>query len=74
VGEAAYSGAAIGHQLHGAIGVTDEYLLHHSTLRLLAWRSEYGSEAVWAEKLGDHALNAGAKAIWNEITSTNDAA
>lgn len=67
-GEAAQAGASIGHQLHGAIGVTDEYLLHHSTLRLWAWRSEYGNEAAWAEMLGAHMLNAGAAAFWDEVT------
>jgi len=67
-GEAAYSGASIAHQLHGAIGVTDEYLLHHSTLRLWSWRTEYGTEAQWAQRLGAHALAAGAAALWSRIT------
>ena len=72
-GEAAQAGASIGHQLHGAIGVTDEYLLHHSTLRLWAWRSEYGTEAAWAEMLGERILNAGTRAFWDEVTgSTKD--
>jgi acyl-CoA dehydrogenase len=70
VGEAAQSGAGIGHQLHGAIGVTDEYLLHHSTLRLWAWRSEYGSEAYWADRLGRHAMSRGGAAMWEEITGS----
>ncbi|MPZ44282.1 MAG: acyl-CoA dehydrogenase [Betaproteobacteria bacterium] len=69
-GEAAQAGASIAHQLHGAIGVTDEYLLHHSTLRLWAWRSEYGSEAVWADKLGRHALDRGSAKLWAEITGS----
>lgn len=67
-GEAAQAGASIAHQLHGAIGVTDEYLLHHSTLRLWAWRSEYGSEAFWADRLGGYALARGAATMWDEIT------
>lgn len=67
-GEAAYSGAAIAHQLHGAIGVTDEYLLHHSTLRLWSWRTEYGSEAQWAQRLGAHALELGGSGLWARIT------
>jgi acyl-CoA dehydrogenase len=69
VGEAAQSGAAIAHQLHGAIGVTDEYILHHSTLRLWAWRSEWGSETYWAEKLGAYALERGAASVWDDITA-----
>lgn len=67
-GEAAYSGAAIAHQLHAAIGVTDEYLLHHSTLRLWSWRTEYGSEAQWAQQLGAEALALGAGALWARVT------
>lgn len=67
-GEAAQAGSSIAHQLHGAIGVTDEYLLHHSTLRLWAWRSEYGSEAYWANWLGEHALSSGSSLVWDEIT------
>lgn len=58
-GEAACSGAFVAHQLHGAIGVTDEYLLHHSTMRLWSWRGEYGNEAQWAQKLGADALERG---------------
>ena len=69
-GEAAQAGASIAHQLHGAIGVTDEYLLHHSTLRLWAWRSEYGSEAYWAERLGEYAFSRGAAAVWDDITGS----
>jgi acyl-CoA dehydrogenase len=64
VAEAAASGAAIAHQIHAAIGVTEEYALHHSTLRLQAWRSEYGSEVEWSERLGAHLLEQGAKRLW----------
>ena len=46
--QAAHEGAMIAHQVHGAIGVTDEYALHHSTLRLWSWREEFGNEAAWA--------------------------
>lgn len=64
VGEAAAAGAAIAHQVHGAIGVTEEFVLHRSTLRLQSWRSEYGSEALWAERLGSRLLAAGADRLW----------
>jgi acyl-CoA dehydrogenase len=69
-GEAAYSGAAIAHQLHGAIGVTDEYLLHHSTLRLWSWRTEYGTEAQWAQQLGASAIEDGAAGLWARVTAS----
>ena len=40
------------HQVHGAIGFTREYTLHHYTRRLMHWRDEHGTEAHWAIELG----------------------
>jgi acyl-CoA dehydrogenase len=62
--QAAHEGALIAHQVHGAIGVTDEYALHHSTLRLWAWREEFGNEATWAAELGRTITAAGADQLW----------
>jgi acyl-CoA dehydrogenase len=42
----------IGHQVHGALGFTQEYPLQHSTRALWAWRDEAGSETWWQEQLG----------------------
>ena len=67
--EAAREGALIAHQVHGAIGVTDEYALHHSTLRLWAWREEYGNEAEWAIALGGIAQKRGADRFWPALTA-----
>jgi len=67
--EAARDGALIAHQVHGAIGVTDEHALHHSTLRLWAWREEYGSEAEWATALGQVTQQRGAESFWPAITA-----
>ncbi|QKW35349.1 acyl-CoA dehydrogenase [Actinomadura sp. NAK00032] len=58
--------AAIAHQLHGALGVTEEHVLHKVTLRLGAWREEYGSETAWADDLG--AAAAAAPDPWAFIT------
>jgi acyl-CoA dehydrogenase len=68
VGEAAATGAGIAHQIHAAIGVTEEFALHHSTLRLQAWRSEYGTEPGWSERLGAHILESGADRLWPILT------
>ena len=68
-GEAAGAGAAIAHQVHGAMGFTREYSLHHSTRRLWAWRDDFGAESVWAMALGKIAIDAGAKALWPALTS-----
>ncbi|HWK35435.1 acyl-CoA dehydrogenase [Sphingomonas sp.] len=51
-GTAAGAAAAIAHQLHGAMGFTEEYPLHFFTQALAAWRDEFGGEAIWAERLG----------------------
>ena len=67
--DAAREAVAITHQVHGAIGVTDEYALHHVTLRALAWREEFGSEVYWAMKLGRAMQEAGANAYWPVLSS-----
>ena len=64
VGEAAGEGAAIAHQVLGAIGFTREHVLHRYTRRLWAWRDDFGSESVWAVKLGQLVAAKGADALW----------
>jgi len=68
-GEAAGRAAAIGHQVHGAIGFTDEHRLHYLTRRLWAWRSEFGAETYWSERLGRAVMARGADQLWPAITS-----
>jgi acyl-CoA dehydrogenase len=67
-GEAAGTGAAIAHQVHGAMGFTYEHSLHHATRRLWAWREEFGNEAVWAQRLGRMVAAQGADQLWPFIT------
>jgi acyl-CoA dehydrogenase len=55
-GEAAAASAAIAHQLHGAIGMTDEHELGLYTRRLWSWRDDFGGEAEWARRLGGAVL------------------
>ena len=66
--EAAGAGAAIAHQVHGAIGFTYEHSLHFLTRRLWAWRDEYGGESEWNALLGRHLANAGSTRLWAGIT------
>ena len=61
--------ALIAHQVHGAIGVTNEYPLHHSTLRLWSWRDEDGNEVEWSMALGREVQQQGADALWPLLTS-----
>jgi acyl-CoA dehydrogenase len=73
-GQAAGAGAEMAHQIHGAIGYTREHRLHLLTRRLWSWRDEYGSEAVWAQRLGHSALEAGGSGLWPLISGTRAAA
>lgn len=66
-GEAASLVARVAHQVHGAMGFTQEYPLHHLTRRLWSWRDEYGSEAQWAERLGKQVTQR--RAVWPMITA-----
>jgi len=68
-GEAAGTGAAIAHQVHGAMGFTYEHSLHHATRRLWSWREEFGNEAVWAARLGRMVAEHGADELWPFITA-----
>ena len=68
ISQAAGEGGMIAHQVHGAAGITDEHPLHHATLRLWAWREEYGNEAHWARVLGRSVLSAGADGFWPSLT------
>ena len=67
-GEAAGAGAAIAHQVHGAMGFTYEHTLHHATRRLWSWREEFGNETVWATRLGRMVATQGADRLWPFIT------
>lgn len=69
VGEAAGVVAAQAHQIHGAIGITFEHMLHHSTRRLWSWRDEFGSEADWAGYLGHWILRSGPEGYWPGLTA-----
>jgi acyl-CoA dehydrogenase len=68
-GEAAGIGAAIAHQVHGAIGFTFEHSLHFLTRRLWSWRDEFGNEAEWNRLVGRHMARAGADRLWADITA-----
>jgi len=68
-GEAAAEGAAIAHQVHGALGFTREHILHRFTLRLLAWRDDFGSESYWAARLGQMVAKQGSHNFWPLLAS-----
>jgi acyl-CoA dehydrogenase len=61
--------AAHAHQVHGAIGMTREYALHHFTRRLWSWRQEWGSERRWSQTVGEQVAAAGADALWPRVAT-----
>jgi acyl-CoA dehydrogenase len=54
------------HQVHGALGFTDEHPLYHYTTRLWSWRDEFGSEEEWSIEIGRRAAAAGA-GLWEAL-------
>lgn len=65
-------GTTVAHQVHGAIGFTQEYALHQLTRRLWQWRSDYGNDAHWSSRLGGMVIEAGAEAFWPDLTARTD--
>ena len=60
--------ARLAHQVHGAIGFTQEHKLHHLTRRLWSWRDEAGSDLVWSRVLGAGLLAGGPDGLWPTLT------
>jgi acyl-CoA dehydrogenase len=60
--------ARLAHQVHGAIGFTQEHKLHHLTRRLWSWRDEAGTELAWSRVLGAGLLADGADGLWPALT------
>lgn len=67
-GEAVGIATSIAQQLHGAIGFTQEHVLHRFTTALWSWRDEYGGHGHWTQILGRAALAAGGEAYWAFVT------
>jgi alkylation response protein AidB-like acyl-CoA dehydrogenase len=60
---------AIAHQVHGAIGFTEEYDLRRVTIPLMRWRSAHGNDAYWAERLGKQVASFGGRGLWETMTA-----
>jgi acyl-CoA dehydrogenase len=61
--------ASIGHQLHGAIGFTQESQLGLFTTRLWAWREEFGNELAWRGTVADLGFQRDAD-FWGLLTGS----
>lgn len=64
VSRAVRTTAAIAHQVHGAIGWTQEHPLQLVTRRALAWRDEWGTDREWATFVGEAAATSAAPSLW----------
>ena len=67
--QAARNSTGIAHQVHGAMGFTAEYGLHHLTRRLWKWSSERGNERYWADRIGARVAERGAANFWPDLTA-----
>jgi acyl-CoA dehydrogenase len=66
--EAVGRSCRIAHQIHGALGFTDEHVLGRLTRRLWSWRDEAGNEREWSDELGRLAAASG-RPLWPAITA-----
>ncbi|BBX00068.1 hypothetical protein BST36_23450 [Mycolicibacterium moriokaense] len=57
------------HQLHGAVGVTQEYGLHRYSRSLWAWRDADEPERAWSNRLGAAARSLGEAELWDTLTA-----
>lgn len=62
--------AARAHQVHGAIGTTQEHPLHWYTTRLWSWQDEFGSAQSWARRIGQDVLRAEPASLWPRISAS----
>ncbi|MBU8915974.1 hypothetical protein BGM25_08040 [Bacillus sp. FJAT-29953] len=65
--EAINTATAIAHQIHAAMGFTQEHILHYYTRKLWSLRDEYQSESYWSQEISRFVL-AEEKGLWEIIT------
>ena len=61
---------AIAHQMHGAMGVTQEHALHRFTRRLWSWREDGVTASAWADAIAGRVLDAGAPSLWEQVVGS----
>lgn len=64
--------AASAHQVHAAIGVTDEHSLNHYTRRIWSWRDELVKADYWKKELVQDVLTSSTD-IWTALTASKQA-
>jgi acyl-CoA dehydrogenase len=57
----------LAHQVHGAIGATDEHVLPRITGPMVAWRRDFRAPRYWDTFVGDAVARTGVP-VWDEVT------
>jgi len=70
--ETAATAVRVGHQIHGAMGITAEYELQRFTLRLMAGREHYGSEVSAMSLLGASVLHEFSDDVWSVVAGDTE--
>lgn len=65
--EAISTATAIAHQIHAAMGFTQEHILHYYTRKLWSLREEYQSESYWSQEISRFIV-AEEKGLWEIVT------
>jgi alkylation response protein AidB-like acyl-CoA dehydrogenase len=68
-GRTARTTSALAHQIHAAIGMTQEYPLHTRTRRMWSWAQECGTEYEWASEVGRLVQAEGAERLWPTLSA-----
>ncbi len=66
-GEASGQVTGVAHQVHAAMGFTQELPLHFATRRLWSWREEFGTDSYWQEHIGRLVCAGGGAALWTRL-------
>lgn len=67
-GRAAREAARIAHQVHGAMGMSQEYALGWYTTHMWAWTEEAGRPEFWNTYIGEAFLEQSNRDLWVSIT------
>jgi hypothetical protein len=59
----------IAHQIHGAMGLTEEYPLHRFSTQLWSWREEFGSANYWSIQIIELLRRTNGSSLWNLLTA-----
>jgi hypothetical protein len=62
----------VAHQIHGAIGLTEEYPLHRFSTQLWSWREEYGSAIYWSNQIIELVRKTNDPSLWNLLTAESN--